>query len=220
MLLQEKLTGRRLILASASPRRRQILAYAGLPFTVAEPYGVEEVWPAGMAAEKVAEYLAGLKSDAYPEPLAVGDILLTADTVVVLEGRILGKPRDRAEAREMLAGLSGRAHKVITGVVLRAQGRDDGTENGTGTGSSGGAAGTPEKRLVFSAESRVWFRELRPEEIDYYVDTFSPLDKAGSYGIQEWIGYVGCERIEGSFYNVMGLPMQMIYMKLDKFIEI
>jgi septum formation protein len=214
MLLKDKLEGRRLILASGSPRRRQILADSGLPFVTAAPYETEEVWPEGMDAEKVAAYLAELKSEAFPEPLAVGDILLTADTTVVLEGQILGKPRDRDEAVRMLEQLSGREHKVITGVVLRCGGSVGSEERKGGDG-----AGTPENREVFSAESLVWFRELRLEEIDYYVDTFRPFDKAGAYGIQEWIGYVGCERIEGSFYNVMGLPIQIIYNHLNRIIN-
>lgn len=202
MLLEEKLKGHTLILASASPRRRQILADAGLPFTLAEPYAVEETYPAGLPAERVAGYIAALKSDAFPVPLAPGDILLTADTTVVLDGRVLGKPRNGAEAEGMLAELSGRTHEVITGVVLRSGG--------------GGASG---KRDGFSAVSRVRFRALTSEEITYYVETFRPMDKAGAYGIQEWIGYVGIERIEGSFYNVMGLPMQMIYTRLEGFVE-
>ena len=196
MLLKDKLSGRRLILASASPRRRQILAEARLPFTLAEPYDVDEVWPEGLPAAEVAEYLAALKSDACPAPLKPGDILLTADTTVVLGEKVLGKPRDEAEAREMLTALSGRAHRVITGVVLRSGNRS----------------------VAFSAESEVHFRRLAAEEIDYYVRTFRPMDKAGAYAIQEWIGHVGIERIEGSFYNVMGLPIQMIYAKLNEMI--
>ncbi len=193
------MTDRQLILASGSPRRRQILADAGLEFSIAEHYHVKESWPAEMPAEQVAEYLAALKSDAYPKLLGNNDILLTADTTVVLDNELLGKPHDTQEAKRMLRKLSGRVHKVITGVVLRT-GRD-----GSGL----------EKRESFSAETLVWFRQLTPQEIDYYVDTFQPLDKAGAYGIQEWIGYVGISRIEGSFYNVMGLPIQMIYTKLN-----
>ncbi|MDR1671104.1 MAG: Maf family nucleotide pyrophosphatase [Alistipes sp.] len=193
MLLKDKLNGHRLILASGSPRRRQILADAGVSFVPAEPYEVDEVWPAGMAAADVAIYLAGLKSDAYPRELAAGDILLTADTTVVVDDRVLGKPSGEAEAVEMLSALSGRAHRVITGVVLR-----------TATG-----------RQSFAAESAVWFRTLSPEEITYYVTNFKPFDKAGAYAIQEWIGHVGITRIEGSFYNVMGLPIQMIYSNLN-----
>lgn len=193
MLLKDKLHGHRLILASGSPRRRQILEDAGLPFVLAAPYEVREVWPEGLPAEDVAEYLAVLKSDAFPVPLAPGDILLTADTTVVLGDKVLGKPADREDAVRMLGELSGRAHKVITGVVLR----------------------TPDLRESFSAESTVRFRSLAAEEIEYYASTFSPMDKAGAYAIQEWIGYVGIEGIEGSFYNVMGLPIHMIYTKLN-----
>jgi septum formation protein len=196
MLLRDKLKGRRLILASGSPRRRQILSEAGLPFTLAGSFEVDEVWPPGLPAGEVASYLAALKSDSYPVPLDVGDILLTADTTVVVDNRVLGKPVDEAEAAEMLKTLSGRAHKVITGVVLR----------------------TATERVGFAAESEVWFRELTRGEIDYYVATFRPLDKAGAYAIQEWIGHVGITRIEGSFYNVMGLPIQMIYAKLNAMI--
>ena len=196
MLLKDKLAGRRLILASASPRRRQILADAGLPFTLAEPYEILEVWPPELPVAEVAEYLAALKSDTYPVPLAEEDILLTADTTVVLGEKVLGKPTGEAEAIEMLTALSGRAHKVITGVTLR----------------------TPDHSETFSAESEVHFRRLAAEEIDYYVRTFRPMDKAGAYAIQEWIGHVGIERIEGSFYNVMGLPIQMIYAKLNEMI--
>jgi septum formation protein len=174
-----------------------ILADAGVPFTPAAPYEVEEVWPPHLPAERVAEYLAALKSDACPERLGPRDILLTADTTVVLDEKVLGKPRDEAEAEEMLASLSGRSHRVMTGVVLRAT----------------------DRRESFTAESTVWFRRLTPEEIGYYVGAFRPMDKAGAYAIQEWIGHVGIERIEGSFYNVMGLPIQMIYTKLEKFIE-
>lgn len=202
MLLKDKLKGYNLILASASPRRRQILADTGLPFSLAAPYDVDETWPGGLPAEKVAGYLAALKSDAWPRPLGDKDILLTADTIVVLDGTILGKPRDRAQAVEILEQLSGKAHKVITGVVLR----------------SGGDGDTPGRRAEFSAETMVQFRSLTTEEIEYYVDTHHPMDKAGAYGIQEWIGYVGIERIEGSFYNVVGLPIQMIYTKLEQFI--
>ncbi len=196
MLLKDKLKSRKLILASHSPRRRQILADSGLPFALAEPYEVDEVWPAAMPAEEVAEYLASLKSSMYPWPLVGGDILLTADTIVVCGGKVLGKPRGRRDAVEMIKELSGRSHKVITGVVLRSADRRD----------------------EFSVESEVWFRALSDEEIGYYVDTYNPMDKAGAYGIQEWIGYVGVSRIEGSFYNVMGMPMQAISVNLEIFL--
>lgn len=183
----------RLILASGSPRRRQLLTDAGIAFGLAEPYRVEEVWPQQMPAEEVAEYLAGVKNAAYPRGLAPDEVLLTADTTVVLAGEILGKPHDRDEAVGMLERLSGREHKVITGVVLRSA----------------------DRRESFSVTTRVWFRRLHRAEIERYVDSCKPFDKAGAYGIQEWIGLVGVERIDGSFYNVMGLPIQDIYEKIS-----
>lgn len=195
MLLADKLSSRRLILASHSPRRRELLAASGLPHIVAPDYPVEETFPADLDPARVPVHIAQSKSEAYPEPLAAGDILLTADTVVLLDGAILGKPRNRDHARDMLRRLSGNRHEVITGVVLR----------------------DPKWRMSFAATTSVWFRELREEEIDYYVDNFPPLDKAGAYGIQDWIGYVGIERIDGSFYNVMGLPLQRLCVELENF---
>ena len=196
MLLHEKLKPYRLILASQSPRRRQLLADAGLEFVLAPRFECEESFPNTMPAAEVAEYLSSLKSEAYPEPLGANDILLTADTVVIACNRILGKPADRAEAIEMISMLSGRDHEVVTGVTLRLA----------------------ECVKSFSVVSKVRFRALLQEEIEYYVDTYRPFDKAGSYGIQEWIGYVGIEGIEGSFYNVMGLPVQRLYSELNDFI--
>ena len=196
MLLHDKLKPYRLILASQSPRRRQLLADAGIEFVLAPRFECEESFPDTMPAAEVAEYLSSLKSEAYPEPLGANDILLTADTVVIACNRILGKPADRAEAIEMITMLSGREHEVVTGVTLRSA----------------------ERVKSFSVVSKVRFRALLQEEIEYYVDTYRPYDKAGSYGIQEWIGYVGIEGIEGSFYNVMGLPVQRLYSELNDFI--
>ena len=196
MLLHDKLKSSRLILASQSPRRRQLLSDAGLEFTLAARFECDETFPQDMPAEDVAEYLSRLKSEAYPEPLAEGDILLTADTVVIANNRVLGKPSDRAEAIEMISLLSGCDHEVITGCTLR----------------------TATRQRSFSVRSKVHFRALDREEIEYYVDCYRPFDKAGAYGIQEWIGYVGIEGIEGSFYNVMGLPVQRLYSILKEFI--
>ena len=196
MLLKDKLQNYRLILASASPRRRELLADCDLDFVLAEKFECEECYPADLAAEKVAEYLSQLKSNAYPHPLCEGDILLTADTVVILGDKILGKPRSGAEAVEMISSLSGATHKVVTGVTLR----------------------TTERTISFSAESLVSFRALDPEEVSYYVEKYRPMDKAGAYGIQEWIGYIGIEGIEGSFYNVMGLPVQRLYTTLKELV--
>ena len=196
MLLHDKLKNYRLILASQSPRRRQLLSDAGIEFTLADCFECDETFPQDMPAEDVAEYLSRLKSDAYPKPLAEGDILLTADTVVIANNRVLGKPSDRAEAIEMISLLSGCDHEVITGCTLR----------------------TATRQRSFSVRSKVHFRALDREEIEYYVDCYRPFDKAGAYGIQEWIGYVGIEGIEGSFYNVMGLPVQRLYSILKEFI--
>ena len=197
MLLKDKLEGYRLILASASPRRRELLSACDIDFVLADKFECEERYPADLAADKVAEYLSQLKSEAYPYPLNEEDILLTADTVVIAEGEILGKPKDNADAKRMLKMLSGATHKVVTGVTLR----------------------TAQRTLSFSAESLVSFRTLKEEEIAYYIEQYRPLDKAGAYGIQEWIGYVAIERIEGSFYNVMGLPVQRLYVELERLLK-
>lgn len=197
MLLHKKLENYNLILASASPRRRQLLADCGIQFTLAEKFECDETFPATMPCCEVAQHISALKSNAYPNPLSEKEILLTADTVVIAENKILGKPADRAEAVEMLTLLSGRKHTVITGVTIR----------------------TATHTHSFSVESSVYFRALTSEEMDYYIDTYKPFDKAGAYGIQEWIGYVAIEGIEGSFFNVMGLPVQRLYIELELFIE-
>ena len=197
MLLHKKLENYNLILASASPRRRQLLADCGIKFTLADKFECDETFPATMPCCEVAQHISALKSNAYPNPLLEKEILLTADTVVIAENKILGKPADRAEAVEMLTLLSGRKHTVITGVTIR----------------------TAAHTHSFSVESSVYFRALTSEEMDYYIDTYKPFDKAGAYGIQEWIGYVAIEGIEGSFFNVMGLPVQRLYVELDLFIE-
>lgn len=196
MLLHEKLRNRHLLLASQSPRRRELIAGCGLPFTLAPKYDCEEIYPHDLPAEEVPVYLSRLKSECYPHVLGPDDLLLTADTVVVSDGAVLGKPHDRDEAVAMLRRLSGSRHTVVSGVTIR----------------------TLERSHTFDARTDVWFRPLTQEEIDYYLDTFRPYDKAGSYGIQEWIGYAAIERIEGSFYNVMGLPIQKLYVELDRFL--
>lgn len=197
MLLHEKLRDFRVILASASPRRRELLAATGIEYTLASKFECEETYPATLDALDVASYLSLLKSRSYPNALNYNDILITADTVVVLGGSVLGKPEDEAQAREMLAALSGSEHIVVTGVTLRSA----------------------EREHTFSSRSVVRFADLTTEQIDYYVRNFRPMDKAGAYGIQEWIGYVGIEGIEGSFYNVMGLPVQRLCRELECFIE-
>lgn len=197
MLLHERLKSYHLLLATHSPRRRELLSGCGLPYTLAPAYEVKEEYPQGMSPEKVPEYLSGLKSDAYPHRLAPDEILLTADTAVIDHGTIFGKPDGFHDAFRMLCLLSGHSHTVVTGVTIRSA----------------------TKRKSFSSSSEVCFRSLDPHEIEYYIRTYCPYDKAGAYGIQEWIGYVAIESIQGSFYNVMGLPIQKVYAELDKFIN-
>lgn len=197
MLLHERLAPWRLLLASRSPRRRELLTGCGLPYSTAPDYEVEERYPEDLPREEVPAYLSRLKSEGLPRALSKDEILLTADTVVIAEGRILGKPHDREEALGMLRLLSGRSHRVITGVTIR----------------------TASKSHTFASCSEVYFRRLSEEEIIYYVDHYQPYDKAGSYGIQEWIGYTAIERIEGSFFNVIGLPIQRLYVELERFLD-
>lgn len=196
MLLHEKLKDYHIILASGSPRRRQLIADCGIEYSLADGYQVEELYPDSLCATDVPAYLSELKSNGYPLQLKENEVLITADTVVILEGKVLGKPSDRAEAIEMIEQLGGTSHRVVTGVTLR----------------------NARKMYTFSAYTDVWMRTLSRQEVEYYVDTYKPFDKAGAYGIQEWIGYTAVERIEGSFYNVMGLPIQMLYTHLNKFI--
>lgn len=184
----------KLILASASPRRHQLMRDAGFQFEVRLKH-TEEIWPADLEATAVPEYLACLKADAFRGELRPGELLITADTVVCLGSRILGKPDGREDAIRMLRELSGNAHTVVTGVCLT----------------------TADRRKTFSAYTDVYFKPLSDEEITYYVDHYRPFDKAGAYGIQEWIGCIGICRIDGSFYNVMGLPVQQLYEALKHF---
>lgn len=197
MLLHDKLKELNVILASASPRRRELLRAAGIEYHTASKFECEESYPSSLIAEDVAPYLSRLKSHAYPVPLTCGDLLITADTTVILGGEVLGKPASSDEAKAMLRRLSGREHSVVTGVTLRST----------------------ERERTFAAISKVRFATLTDEQIEYYVDRYAPMDKAGAYGIQEWIGYVGIESLEGSFYNVMGLPVQRLCRELECFIE-
>lgn len=183
----------KLILASASPRRQQLMKDAGFTFEV-RLKNVEEKYPQELHWENVLEYLSKVKASAFREELKADEVLITADTVVCIHDRILGKPADRKEAISMLQELSGNRHLVVTGVSVT----------------------TRTEQLSFSSRTDVFFKRLSNEEIEFYVDTYKPFDKAGAYGIQEWIGYIGIERIEGSFYNVMGLPIQKLYETLRK----
>lgn len=184
----------RIVLGSQSARRQQLLKGLDIDFEIKTLDNTEEIFPADMPAGEVAPYLARRKAEAL-QPLADDELLITADTVVVVDGKIYGKPSDKEEARSMLQTLSGRMHEVITGVAVT----------------------TAERSVVFSVSTEVWFTHISTEDIDYYIERYRPFDKAGSYGIQEWIGFVGIERIEGSFYNVMGLPIHRIYRVLKDF---
>lgn len=185
---------RPLILASQSPRRRQLLAEAGFTFTV-EPLDIDESFPADLPAAEVAPYLARKKAAAGQHLLGPESILLTADSVVILEGEIYNKPQDYAEGFAMLSRLSGKMHQVITGVCLKSL----------------------HKEVTLAGESRVYFGNLSEEEIDYYLQTYQPYDKAGAYGIQEWIGWCKVTRLEGTYSNVMGLPVDLVYQALLAF---
>lgn len=185
----------RVILASNSPRRRELLSMIVPKFEIDLPNHVDESYPSDLPSAKVPEYLSRKKSEAYSGHLGCGDILITADTVVIVDGDILGKPRDYDDAAYMLHRLSGRTHDVVTGVTLRGHDR---TES-------------------FSSLTRVSFAELGDEEIDEYIRSYKPFDKAGAYGIQEWIGAVAISRIDGSFYNVMGLPVHALYRRMQAF---
>lgn len=183
------------VLASGSPRRKELLGLLDLSFTVDTSHSVDEKVPQGMPARDVPGYLSRLKADAFPLSEADGRLVITADTVVILDGEVLGKPRDEEDAKAMLRRLSGRVQTVVTGVTVR----------------------TSERCESFCAESKVEFAELADAEIDYYVDRYKPLDKAGAYGIQEWIGAAAIRGISGSFYNVMGLPVHRLYDVLKSF---
>ncbi len=186
--------GLEIILASKSPRRQELLRDLGLKFTV-QSMDIPEVFPEGMGMTEVPVYLAELKAEAFRPQLKDNQLIITADTIVWLDGKVLNKPADYADGFRMLRDLSGKKHQVLTGVCLLST----------------------EKKVSFYASTDVWFKELSDEEINYYLENYRPYDKAGAYGIQEWIGYIGIHRIEGSFFNVMGLPVQDLYEQLKKF---
>lgn len=184
----------KLVLASNSPRRRQLLTELGLPYEI-RLREVDEDFPAHLHRAEVAEFLAVRKASAYASDLAADEVLLTADTIVCLDDDVLNKPADRAEAQAMLGRLQGRSHDVFTGVCLR-----------TGDG----------REVVFSDRTTVHFRALTAAEIDYYIDTCQPYDKAGAYGAQDWLGMAAIDRLEGSYFNVMGLPTHRVWAELAR----
>lgn len=190
--------GYRLILASNSPRRKELLSGLGVQFETRVINGIDESYPEGLSVSEIPLYISGKKADAYRSGMSSDELIITADTIVAVDNTILGKPVSAEDARRMLRMLSGRSHQVVTGVTLT----------------------TVKARHSFSVTTEVWFSQLSDSEIDYYVNKYSPLDKAGAYGIQEWIGYVGVERIDGSYFNVVGLPVQRLYRELLAFVNL
>jgi len=190
-----KLTDYRIVLASNSPRRKELLSGIDVKYEFRMLPDIDESYPETISADEVAEYLAEKKASAYFPELKEDELLITADTIVLLDGMVIGKPVDEADAIRMLQLLSDRTHRVITGVCLASK----------------------KKQVVFSDTAHVTFGKLNDEEIKYYVSNYRPYDKAGAYGVQEWIGYVAVERIEGSYFNVMGFPIFKVYKELKQF---
>lgn len=193
--LQPALAAYDIVLASASPRRQDLLRQLGIDFRT-ELKPVEESYPENLKSAEIAEYLAVLKADAFKEQLTQNQLLITGDTIVSLDDRALGKPKDKAEAEEMLKALSGRSHAVISSVCMR----------------------TRDKQEVFHDVTEVYFKNLSAAEIAHYITNFKPFDKAGAYGIQEWIGMIGVTTIQGSYFTVMGFPVHQFYARLRDFI--
>lgn len=190
----ELLKNKKIILGSASPRRQELLKLLGVDVEI-RVGNTDESYQANLFPEKIAEFLAIQKSDALKNTIKANEILITADTIVVKKGKILNKPKDEQEAFEMLSFLSDDMHEVITGVCISNN----------------------EKKEVFSVNTKVFFKKLTKQEIDFYIKEYKPFDKAGAYGIQEWIGLIGIKRITGSYFNVVGLPIAKLYQKLIQF---
>lgn len=195
-MLLDKLKNYNVVLASNSPRRKELLSDLGIDFVVRVKKDIDESYPHSLPAMEIAEYISRKKAIAYKQDMAPGEIVITADTVVILGNEVLGKPANDADAGRMLGMLSGKTHKVVTGVTIT----------------------TARDMRSFSVVTNVEFATLSDEDIAYYVQRYRPLDKAGAYGIQEWIGCMGVRHIDGSFYNVMGLPLHRLYTELDKLI--
>ena len=190
----ENLKKYKVVLASNSPRRKELLAGLGIDYEVKTLPDIDESFPGGLSEVETATYIARAKADVYRNIMQSDELIITADTIVWLDGEVMGKPVDDEDARRMLRALSGKTHQVITGVCLM----------------------TLDSQKAFATVTDVTFCHLSEEEIDYYVERYRPMDKAGSYGIQEWIGFVGVESISGSYFNVMGLPIQRLYTELKK----
>jgi septum formation protein len=192
-MLKERLKKYNIILASGSPRRQQLLKDLNLDFSI-QLKDIEENFPSNLKGSEITDYLAKLKSTPF-QKLKKNDILITSDTIVWLHNKAIGKPKSKIEAIEIFNKLSGNMHQVITSVCIK----------------------TTQNIKIFNDTTNVFFKTLTDEEINYYIDNFSPYDKAGGYGVQDWIGYIGVEKIEGSFYNVMGFPIHKFYQEMLKF---
>ena len=184
-----------IILASNSPRRKELLSGLNIPYEIKTLPDIDESYPDSLTGEDIAIYIAKEKANAYLDQLDDKTLLITADTIVLLDGKVYGKPSDETDAKQMLRDLSGKTHQVITGVCIT----------------------TKDKQVSFVVSSEVRFSKLDDDEIEYYVSNYKPFDKAGAYGVQEWIGYVAVEYISGSYFNIMGLPIQRLYRELKKF---
>lgn len=197
LMLLDKIKDYKIYLGSQSPRRKFLIEGAGINFTILPPADVEETFPQSLKGKDIALFLAEKKAEAYQSYLSDSkSIIITADTIVWINQKVLGKPANRSEAIQMLTELSGNEHMVYTGVCIKMK----------------------DKCKSFYSETSVKFRYLNPEEIEYYVDHYKPYDKAGSYGAQEWIGYIAIQEIHGSYFNVMGLPIQMLFTELEEII--
>ena len=190
----ENISKYKIVLASNSPRRKELLGGLGLEFFVRTLQGIDESYPSDLKGEAIPMFISGQKAKAYKDTMDDDELIITADTIVYVDGEVLGKPKDAADAQRMFHIMSGRTHEVITGVSIV----------------------TKEKTVQFATTTRVTFAEISDEEIDYYITNYHPFDKAGAYGIQEWIGYIGITGIEGSYFNVVGLPVQRLYTELKK----
>ena len=184
-----------IILASASPRRKELLENIGVKFSIKVLEGIDESCPAELGGEEIAKHISLKKANAYLEHIDDTDLIITADTIVYANHKVYGKPRGHEDAKFMLQELSGKTHSVITGVTIA----------------------TKQKVVTFAVQSEVTFASLNDTELDHYINTYRPFDKAGAYGIQEWIGMVGVERLNGCFFNVMGLPVHQLYQELKNF---
>ena len=193
-MILDNLKEYKIILASNSPRRKELLSGIGIEYEVKTMPDIDETYPDALKGEEIPQHIAKSKANAYLPTMKENELIITADTIVYIDGEVLGKPKDADDASRMLHKLSGKSHKVITGVCIT----------------------TSHTQRVFATSSDVTFNNLTDEEIDYYISEYKPFDKAGAYGIQEWIGFIGVTALQGSYFNIMGLPIQRLYQELKR----